>query len=173
MIFDPTSRRQFNQLLLAAFSGAVAGATLGCSCGPPGEEAEKEKGSNDADSKTASEEDSATTKKLAATHDEKLLLVGDPHICRGLNQCKNQGKSKMNACAGQGACATAESHSCDALNVCKGQGGCDGFPGQNQCKGQGACAVPLTAKTWRKARAQFEQVMAKKHKQFGSAPAKS
>ena len=86
--------------------------------------------------------------KNAATHDENLLLVANPHICRGLNQCKNQGKTKMNACAGQGACATAESHSCDGLNSCKGQGGCDGYPGQNQCKAQGACAVPLKDDTW-------------------------
>jgi hypothetical protein len=78
----------------------------------------------------------------------------------------------MNDCAGQGACATAEKHSCDGLNSCKGQGGCGQYPGQNQCKGQGACAVTLKDKTWLKARAKFEQVMTENHKKFGPAPAK-
>ena len=164
MTFEPTSRRQFNRLVLAAFSGAVAGSVAGCSCGPPNEALEEGASPNAA---------VPANEKNAPTRDEQLLLGGNPHVCRGLNQCKNQGKTKMNDCAGQGACATAETHSCDGLNSCKGQGGCDGHPGQNQCKGQGACAVPLKADTWKKARAKFEQLMTKNHKHFGSAPAKS
>jgi hypothetical protein len=171
MTLDPNSRRHFNQLLIAAFGGALAGSTLGCSGGSHDEAAGKGADSKAADAKTTGNGAPAADKN-DATHDEKLLLVGDPHVCRGLNQCKNQGKTKMNDCAGQGACATAEKHSCDGLNSCKGQGGCGQYPGQNQCKGQGACAVTLKDKTWLKARAKFEQVMTENHKKFGPAPAK-
>ncbi len=116
--------------------------------------------------------DGPAASETAKSYDENLLLVGDPHVCRGLNQCKNQGKTQMNECAGQGACATAEKHGCDGLNTCKGQGGCGEHPGQNQCKGQGACAVTLKDKTWQKARAKFEELMAAKNKKVGPAPEK-
>jgi hypothetical protein len=155
------SRREFHQLALAAFSGTLAGSIVGCSGGQPDKGAESKM--------TADGEKSSPPANK--TYDEKLLLTGDPHICRGLNQCKNQGKTKMNACAGQGSCATAEKHSCDALNACKGQGGCAQHPGENQCKGQGACQVPLRAKTWRIAREKFEKLMAVQQKKFGPAPA--
>ncbi len=131
-----TSRRQFNQLALAAFSGALAGSAVGCS-----HEAQENP------HKTAAVPSDKGAAAAAKTYDEDLLLVGNPHVCRGLNQCKNQGKTKMNACAGQGACATAEMHACQGLNSCKGQGGCGEHPGENQCKGQGACAVTLKDKT--------------------------
>ena len=36
----------------------------------------------------------AGDRAAAKNYDENLLLVGDPHVCRGLNQCKNQGKTK-------------------------------------------------------------------------------
>ncbi len=155
------SRRQFNQLTLAALSGTVAGSVLGCS-----------RGAQEKTAATKTSEPDVEPAAAAKTYDENLLLVGDPHVCRGLNQCKDQGKTKMNECAGQGACATAEKHSCDGLNVCKGQGGCGEHPGQNECKGQGACAVTLKDKTWQKARAKFEQLMTAKDKQFGPAPPK-
>lgn len=155
-----TSRRQFNQLTLAALTGSI----LGCSSRQP------EKAP---DAKTTSDGTKPAATAAAKTYDENLLLVGDPHVCRGLNQCKNQGKTKHNDCAGQGACATAEMHSCDGLNSCKGQGGCDDHPGQNQCKGQGACAVTITKDaTWQKARAKFAELMTKQGKKFGPAPAK-
>jgi hypothetical protein len=156
------SRRQFNQLVVAAISGALAGSLVGCSRG-------RREG---AESKAAATPDEPAGKEAEKTFDEHLLLVGDPHVCRGLNQCKNQGKTEMNACAGQGACATAEKHACDGLNVCKGQGGCGEHPGQNQCKGQGACAVPLKDKTWQKARSKFEELMAANEKKLGPAPEK-
>jgi len=105
--------------------------------------------------------------------DLNLLMVGDPHVCRGLNVCKAKGKDHKNACAGQGACATAESHACNGLNDCKGQGGCDGTAGINSCKGKGACAVPLKDETWRLARDRFEQLAKGKHVKVGAAPAKS
>jgi hypothetical protein len=156
-------RRQFNQLVLAAMSGTLAGSVLGCSHGPQEKPAE---------TKTTGTTDKSATAGTTKTYDENLLLVGDPHVCRGLNQCKNQGKTKMNDCAGQGACATATMHGCDGLNTCKGQGGCGEHPGQNQCKGQGGCAVTLKDKTWQKARAKFEELMATKNKKVGPAPAK-
>jgi hypothetical protein len=158
------SRRQFNQLALAAFSGTLAGSMLGCNRAPQEETA---------DTKTSGTGEPSASTGPAKTYDENLLLVGDPHVCRGLNQCKNQGKTKMNECAGQGACATAEKHGCDGLNACKGQGGCGEHPGQNQCKGQGGCAVTLKDKTWQKARAKFEELMTAKHRRFGPAPAKA
>jgi len=157
------SRRQFNQLALAALGGALTGSVLGCSGG---------KQQKALDSKSADGTDKSAASETAKTYDENLLLVGDPHVCRGLNQCKNQGKTHMNECAGQGACATAEKHGCDGLNTCKGQGGCGEHPGQNQCKGQGACAVTLKADTWKKARTKFEELMAAKNKKVGPAPEK-
>ena len=58
------------------------------------------------------------------------------------------------------------------MNDCKGKGGCGEYPGQNMCSGKGGCAVPLTKKTWAKARPKFEQVMASKNIEFGPAPKK-
>jgi len=151
---DPASRRRFNQLVLAALGGTLSGVVLGCTGGQKG----------------------TTTSDAASqgnNYDENLLLAGDPHICRGLNLCKGQGKSKSNDCAGQGDCASAAKHACDGQNTCKGQGGCGEHPGQNQCKGQGACAVPLKDKTWEKARAKFEELLAKQGKKAGPAPPKA
>ena len=104
-------------------------------------------------------------------HDPKLLLE-EPHVCRGLNTCKGNGKGKDNACAGQGNCATAEKHSCKGENACKGQSGCGEYPGQNSCKGKGGCEVPLAEKKWAKARKAFEKQMTKAGKKFGEAPKK-
>ena len=102
---------------------------------------------------------------------ENNPLLSDPHVCRGLNTCKGKGKSKDNACAGQGTCATARAHTCHAHNDCRGQGGCGGSPGENTCRAKGACAVPLYPQTWKKARKRFEVLMAKDDKKFGPAPA--
>jgi hypothetical protein len=98
-------------------------------------------------------------------------LLGDNHVCRGLNTCKGKGVDKQNACAGQGSCAVAEKHTCNGENACKGQGGCGNRPGENSCKGRGACNVPLTNVTWPKARKRFEQLMKASGKTFGQAPA--
>jgi hypothetical protein len=116
---------------------------------------------------TASEQE-----MLKVTEDvNPYLLAEEPHVCRGLNACKGKDKTGKNECAGQGVCATAEKHACNGNNECKGQGGCGEYPGQNTCKGKGACAVPLTAKTWAKARPKFELVMRAKGVKFGPAPA--
>jgi hypothetical protein len=99
-------------------------------------------------------------------------LLGDPHVCRGLNTCKGKGADKSNSCAGQGSCATAEKHTCNGENACKGQGGCGAHPGENSCKGKGSCNVPLTPVSWKKARARFEQLMKAAGKTVGNPPAK-
>ncbi|MDA1275713.1 MAG: hypothetical protein O2960_16970 [Verrucomicrobia bacterium] len=101
---------------------------------------------------------------------DPLLLLKEPHVCRGLNACKGKGKGEKNTCAGQGSCASAKAHSCHAENDCKGQGGCGEHPGQNDCKGKGECGVPLSAGTWKKARAEFEKQMKIAKKEFGAAP---
>lgn len=100
------------------------------------------------------------------------LMLGDQHVCRGLNVCKGKDKVGKNACAGRGTCAIAAAHSCNGLNDCKGQGGCGDYPGQNTCKGKGACAVPLKDETWAKARKVFEKLMTLKKQEIGAAPAK-
>jgi len=103
---------------------------------------------------------------------DPALLLSEPHVCRGLNTCQGKGKGD-HACAGQGACAAVEAHSCAGENACKGQGGCGGYPGQNTCKTAGHCAVPLQEKTWTLARKQFEQLMKDAGKKVGGAPSKS
>ena len=110
---------------------------------------------------------SAQDKKTKEKEENK-----DIHVCRGLNQCKGHDPSGKNACAGQGACATAKAHECAGMNACKGQGGCGEKPGENKCKEMGKCAVPLSDKTWKVARASFEKRMKAAKKEFGPAPKK-
>jgi len=149
------SRRDFSKLTMAALGGMVAGTAIGCG---GGDEAEK---TTPADTGTPDEE--------AKT--DVALLLEEPHVCRGLNTCEGKGASGENACAGQGACATAEAHSCHAENTCKGQGGCGATAGINSCKETGDCGVPLKEDTWTKVRDAFEKAMAGKDKTVGEAPA--
>jgi hypothetical protein len=147
------NRRDMNRLALAALGGLFTGTLIGCSGKPEGKD------------KTAADKENKDG--------EKSLLLNDPHVCRGINTCKNKGKpGTKNACAGQGTCATVTSHDCNGMNDCKGQGGCGNNPGENSCKGKGGCAVPLSDKTWPKARKRFEELMTKAGKKFGEAPAK-
>ncbi len=159
---EPTlNRRDLNRLALAALGGLASGLLAGCG---PGADTGKDK--------APAEKDKDKDKDKTASADETPSLLNDPHICRGINTCKNKGKTgTTNDCAGQGHCATAKSHSCDGQNDCKGQGGCDGHPGENKCKGQGACQVPMKPKTWKIARTHFEELMKKADKKFGDAPA--
>ncbi|TDR37836.1 ferritin-like protein [Tahibacter aquaticus] len=95
--------------------------------------------------------------------------VGDNevrHACMGLNHCAGQGRTRDNACAGQGYCSTAleynyaqpasptvSDHTCHVKNACAGQGGCGLYgtgeeqndPGHNQCATLGSCATPINA----------------------------
>ncbi len=139
------NRREFQRLTAAALGGVVGGSLI--------------------------------LRNAVAADDVGKSLLEEPHVCRGLNTCKEKGgcgatKGK-NACAGQGGCATAEKHDCKGMNACKGQGGCGEHPGENTCKTKGGCAVPLSDKTWAKARANFEAAMKKAGKTVGPAPAKS
>ena len=103
--------------------------------------------------------------------DESPLLSGK-NVCRGLNPKCGGHKGGNNACAGQGACYTANKHTCHGSNDCKGQGGCGARPGENACKGKGECGVPLSDSAWKRARANFETAMKAAGKKFGPPPAK-
>lgn len=88
------------------------------------------------------------------------------HACMGLNHCAGQGRTRDNACAGQGYCSTAlefnyadpssplaNDHTCHVKNACAGQGGCGLYgtaeeqdhPGANGCATLGSCATPINA----------------------------
>jgi hypothetical protein len=149
------NRRNFHQLALAALGGVMAGSLTGCEPQPAQDAA-----------------GSATPEASPKSDEQVSLLLEEPHVCRGLNLCKNQGASKENACAGQGTCASVAAHSCGGMNECKGQGGCGEHPGENSCKGMGSCGVPLEH-AWDAARKNFEAAMKAAGKEFGPAPAKS
>lgn len=176
------SRRDFNRLTAAAFGGVVAGTFAGCANDDGGSTAPTEDGvpiptDGDVGSETGEPEGSGTTSvqreggEQAVGEETISLLMGEKHVCRGLNQCKGAGGGGENACAGTGACATITTHKCAGNNECKGQGGCGARPGENACKGMGSCAVPLKEHAWSKTRANFEAAMKAAGKEAGPAPA--
>ena len=144
------NRRDFQRLTAAAVGGLLAGAAIGGSA-------------SGADDKKD---------KVPRKDKKKNPILGEPHVCRGINMCKGLGTDKKNACAGQGTCATAKAHLCHFKNECRGQGGCGAKPGENECKQKGECGVPLSSGAWKKARARFEALMKKEGKKVGPAPAK-
>ncbi len=156
------NRRDFSKLTAAAFGGMLAGSAIGCGGGDDAKDKPESK-SPKADLGADSPEGDAKT--------DVSLLMSEPHVCRGLNMCKNQGASKMNECAGQGTCATAEHHTCHFANKCKGQGGCGDTAGLNSCSEKGECGVPLNSGTWKKVRAKFVEAMEAEGKKVGEAPA--
>jgi hypothetical protein len=156
------NRRDFNKLTAAAMGGLVAGTVVGCGGGAKPPEPAPAPGDGTGAAKPAGGDEVVAS-----------LMMEEPHVCRGLNTCQSKGASGDNACAGQGACATAEKHDCHGMNMCKGQGGCGETAGQNGCKGKGNCAVPLSDEAWAKARKKFEELMSGASKQVGDAPAKS
>ena len=143
------NRRDFHRLAAAALGGIVAGASL--SRADDKDKPDKDKGPKDP---------------------KKPALLQEPHVCRGLNSCKTNGKGGKNDCAGQGDCATAKAHTCGGENDCRGLGGCGEMPGENDCKGKGKCHVPLDNDAWPKARKRFEAEMKKANMKFGDAPKK-
>lgn len=152
------TRRDFHKLTLAALGGAVSGTLAGCTGETP-----PAPGGNTAKTGTGS-----------TTSPGEVASVGEPHLCRGLNACKNQDADGSNACAGQGDCASKEWHAtCAGQNECKGRGGCGETAGANECKGKGSCHVPLMDDAWKKVRTLFEEKMKKAGKTFGDAPAKA
>jgi hypothetical protein len=157
-MIDPIlDRRALNRLAFAALGGLAAGAVVGCGGNTP----------------TTAPDDKDKKDKKDKEADALPRLLQDPHVCRGINTCKNKGKKDTtNECAGQAHCATVKAHDCNGMNACKGEGGCGEHPGENECKGKGSCEVPLSAKTWPKARKRFEELMTKAGKKFEKAPDK-
>ena len=154
------NRRDFHRLSMAALGGVVAGTVAGCG----GDDKPTAPATKPAPNAAA---DSTDKSKGAEVAD----VSGEPHACRGLNSCKNQGNTGKNDCAGQGECATKSwEHSCANENACKGQGGCGNNATQNECKGKGGCHVPLMASVWDKARKHFEDKMKEAGKDVGAAP---
>lgn len=139
-------RRDFHKLTTAALGGLAAGAVLGCS-----KKDEKIKGG-----------DGITQ-----------VATNDVHLCRGLNECKGQGKDGKNSCRGQGSCATAKEHSCASQNDCKGLGGCGGKEGANECRQKGGCSVPLMEGAWESLRKKKEAEWGEKKLEIGPAPPKA
>ncbi len=159
---DGLNRRDFNRLTMAAFGGVVAGSMVGCG------------------GKTETEETGLPSQTPEGDNGQKSSLADVPndwkpsddiHICRGLNACKGKGVDGSGDKPGTGGCATvAKHHSCHAENDCKYQGGCQESVGQNSCKGLGECGVPLSEKSWAKAREAFEKAMQTAGTEFGDAP---
>lgn len=104
--------------------------------------------------------------KFPASPPASVAPGEDRHACMGLNGCRGQGRTRDNACAGQGYCSTAlaydfadpsqpqvSDHQCYVQNACRGQGGCGLYgtaeaqsePGQNECATLGTCATPINA----------------------------
>jgi len=103
---------------------------------------------------------------------EATVAKAEVHLCRGLNECKGQGKGGENACRGQGTCATAKEHGCGGQNECKGLGGCGETAGANECKTHGGCHVPLMESAWETLRKRKEAEWTEKKLAVGDAPAK-
>ena len=183
---QPISRRTSVALVASSLAGVVAGAKLanmarGRETATAAHGSGEPQGGAESGTEVARAATSpATEKDLAAlnTFDRDApagvmptLLTEEPHVCCGLNTCKGTSTSGDNACAGQGACATATTHGCQGLNDCKGQGGCGQHPGQNTCEGKGSCAVPLKRPQWELARPLFEKLMPLSGRTVGRAPA--
>ena len=157
-------RRRFHQLTLAALGGTLAGSAAGCN---PTPSAPAKNSGADSSQPVLGTPKSA---EIALTDQQVELLTDDKHTCRGLNICKGHGRSKENACAGQGTCASIADASCGGTNACATLGGCGAPAGLNDCKGKGGCHVPLMDEAWTKARTAFEAAMKKKGKEVGPAP---
>lgn len=137
-------RRDFNRLSAVALVGMLGGVSIGCAGGE--------------------------TKTDVAASGEVEAKTAEFHLCRGLNECKGQGKGGDNECAGAGACSSLEAHACGGHNECKGQGGCGKEVGTNECKGKGGCAIPLMEGAWDGAREKFEAKMKEAGKEVMPAP---
>jgi hypothetical protein len=170
MPLDEMNRRDFHKLSAAALAGMIAGTTIGCGEDKP------QSGSPTAEGSKAAPKSPPPAEKEVAKSDSKAKPVAAAavamHACRGLNECKGQGRDKKNACAGRGSCYTV-THDCSGKNDCKNQGGCGGTNGFNDCKGKGGCGhFPIGEDdVWKKARDAFESRMKVAGKSIGPAPA--
>jgi len=149
-------RREFHQWTLTALGGLAAGLSSGC--GQPAPQPAVPV---------------ASTPSASEMTVAEQLILDEPHVCRGLNTCKGQGRSTDNSCAGMGTCASVADHACGGQNECKGQGGCGSNPGMNSCKREGGCHIPLMDDAWTTARTAFEAALKKTGKNAGAAPAKA
>jgi hypothetical protein len=91
----------------------------------------------------------------------------EPNACQGLNTCQGKGWGGIATQKGDGACATADFHSCGGNNECRLQGGCaflspslksssptdpylppseQWIPGENRCNTLGGCQTPIAPK---------------------------
>ncbi len=166
---DGLSRREFHKLSAAVLGGLIAGTALGCAQSQP----EAKTRGTDPTPKDRGSADSPSSKP-ARNHDDVALAATSVslHACRGLNECKQQGRDHKNDCAGKGNCYTAR-HECSGQNACKNQGGCGDTMGMNDCKGKGGCGhLPISDEAaWKKARNAFEKRMKTAGKSVGPAPA--
>ena len=81
------NRRDVTRLALAALGGLVTGALVGCGGNPTTE------GKTPADTGKGTAQGTGSGEKLSR-------LLEDPHVCRGINTCKNKGKKgTANECA--------------------------------------------------------------------------
>src|SRR4051812_19684615 len=176
---DQLSRRQFHRLSAAALGGLVAGAAIGCGEEKTAPVTKTKDGGGDAPLAKTSAQNAPAEKNAdgktapGKTAPDKTAVVATAvamHACRGLNECKGQGKDGKNVCAGQGTCFTTK-HECSGQNDCKYQGGCGGTMGTNDCKGKGGCGhLPIPNSAWGKARESFEARMKQAGKMVGQAP---
>jgi len=90
----------------------------------------------------------------------------EKNSCQGLNSCQGKGWGGIATVKGNGACATADSHTCGGNNACRLEGGCaflstaasssaqlaasallppseQWIPGENSCKTLGGCQTPI------------------------------
>lgn len=165
------SRRVFNRLSMAAFSGLVAGSIVGCGGGEEENGGGAPTGGGTGTGGTGTDTGGGGTETTDSNAEPFSWVDAEKHVCRGLNACEGKGAGGDNACAGQGTCATVAHIACAGQNECKGQGGCGEHPGENACRGQGGCHVPLHEGMWVSARARFEEAMTAAGKEFGDAPA--
>lgn len=98
----------------------------------------------------------AITSQLRVEHPDQL------NACQGLNDCKGLGWGAIATEAGNGACSTADTHTCVGSNTCSRQGGCGFFseksnhdwlplseqwvPGENTDKATGGCQTPIATR---------------------------
>jgi hypothetical protein len=158
------SRRDFHRLATAAIGGLLAGTVVGCGDTDRADKPTTKSGPTATPAGPTASTSNTPTATVAATAIAQ-------HACRGLNECKSQGKDQKNTCAGQGNCYTVK-HECAGQNDCKNEGGCGGTNGFNDCKGKGGCGhFPIESKTWTKAREHFEARMKGANKKIGAAPA--
>lgn len=98
----------------------------------------------------------------AATTQFRLQHPDQLNACQGLNDCSGRGWGALSTQPGDGACATADTHTCTGSNACTHQGACGYFssdakgnllppseqwiPGQNTGEDTGGCQTPISTK---------------------------